>query len=76
MKGARLGAGIVSLGYGLYRLKGGHRDWMTTTAVTTGLTMTLGGLRADRPPGVPERIYRLASRLDFAIPMAVMRALR
>ncbi|HEY3367625.1 MAG TPA: hypothetical protein VGK74_21410 [Symbiobacteriaceae bacterium] len=78
IKGARLGAGLVGLGYGLYRLNQGNRDWVTTSTVTAGLSMTLSGLtRAEpEPPDMPERIRRMMDRVDLTIPMAVMRALR
>jgi|GEM_PF-4777519 len=48
----RLGAGVASLGYGLYRFSRGRRDWLTTTAITTGLTVTLDQFAAPGHAGL------------------------
>jgi hypothetical protein len=47
----RLGAGLLGLGYGVYRLSQGRKDWVTSTALTAGLTATLTGMKAKRGMG-------------------------
>lgn len=45
MRGMRIGAGLLGIGYGIYRFSQGRRDWVTTGAFSTGVALTLGGLR-------------------------------
>lgn len=40
----RLGAGLVTLGFGVYRLSRGRRDWMTTASLTTGASMLMANM--------------------------------
>jgi hypothetical protein len=43
-RSVRLGAGILGLGYGVYRLAKGKNDWLTTTAMTAGLSVAMGAM--------------------------------
>lgn len=48
-RSVRVGAGLAGLGYGLYRLAKGRHDWMTTTALTAGLSVTLNAMNRKQP---------------------------
>jgi hypothetical protein len=54
-KGMRFGAGLMSLGYGVYRLQQGRRDWVTGMALAAGVTATLTGMKVKSH-------YRMAPR--------------
>lgn len=43
-QGMRMGAGLVGLSWGVYRMAQGQRDWLTTAALTTGVSMVAAGL--------------------------------
>jgi hypothetical protein len=58
----QIGAGLAVLGYGAYRLSRGRRDWLTKTAVTTGLSTTLGTLTRGRRFRVGSPLTRMALR--------------
>jgi len=45
----RLGAGMVALGYGSYRLARGSRGLVTSASLSAGASMILGGLRVRSP---------------------------
>lgn len=67
-RGMRLGAGIVGLGWGVYRLSRGRRDWMTTTAITAGLSMTLAGMTGKRPQPIVRQIRSLVNTIGISVP--------
>lgn len=50
-KGMKVGAGLLGLGWGVYRLSQGRKDWLTSTALTAGLAATLTGMKAKRGMG-------------------------
>jgi hypothetical protein len=68
MEGMRMGAGVVGLGYGLYRLTRGSRDWVTTTALTTGISMMAAGMVGGRRRGMAQSINRLMGEMNWAMP--------
>ncbi len=45
-KGLRMGAGVFTFGYGVYRLAQGKRDWTTTASITTGASLMLSDVGA------------------------------
>ena len=59
----RLGAGLVLTGYGLYRLVRGRRDWITSSALTTGVSATLTGLTGRRMPRLRRTVTRTTPQL-------------
>lgn len=76
MRGMRLGAGLVTLGWGASRLAGGRRDWVTTASLTTGASMVMAGLNGTR--GKKERAASMNDLLHAATRAAgnVMTAMR
>ena len=44
LRGLGIGAGLLTLGYGVYRASQDRRDWRASTAITAGLSMALAGL--------------------------------
>lgn len=48
MRGLEVGLGVVGVGYGIYRLSRGKRDWVTSTVLTSGVSMTMAGLAMNR----------------------------
>ncbi len=66
MRGARLGAGLIGLGYGLYRLSQGKRDWTTAAMVGTGLSMALSGRATKRVRNSLTGVAKLASIASLA----------
>ena len=73
-KGMRIGAGLLGLGYGVYRLSKGRKDWVTSTALTAGLTATLTGMRAKRQNGMAPQIRSLRSNVMGMAPAVMDRA--
>jgi hypothetical protein len=67
-KGMRFGAGLLGLGYGVYRLRQGRRDWVTSMALTAGLTATLTGMKAKRHYRMAPRTGSLTGRMANMAP--------
>lgn len=59
-----IGAGMVGLGYGIYRLSRGQRDWMTAAAISTGLSMTATGLNRRRLAGAQQQGAPIAGSMQ------------
>lgn len=53
-----MGAGMVGLGYGAYRLSQGHRDTVTTAVLTAGTSMLLSSINGGAPVSTMDRLGR------------------
>lgn len=60
-RGFQVGAGLLGLGYGIYRLTQGRRDWVTTSAITSGLSMALAAMGGNRTRSLAKSIRFLVN---------------
>lgn len=66
MRGFRLGVGLVGLGYGVYRLSQGKRDWMSTTALTSGLSLMAAGMSNMRSRRMLGQVRTVVNAIGMA----------
>lgn len=59
-RGMRVGIGLMSLGYGVYRLARGQRDWVTTATLTTGTSLVFPNVTDHRTTATRARLGRMA----------------
>lgn len=63
-----VGAGLLGLGYGLFRLARGQRDWVATSALAAGVTMTAGAIGTGRRRPVMRTAQNMFGRVNFRLP--------
>lgn len=64
MRGMGIGAGLVTMGYGIYRLGRGEQDWMAPAAITLGLSMALAGMAAPAPNRAQKMMSQVAEMAE------------
>jgi len=70
-----IGAGLVTMGYGIYRLGRGEQDWMAPAAIALGLSMALAGMAAPTPKRTQTMMAQVAEMAE-SIARAVPRYTR
>jgi hypothetical protein len=75
-RGIRVGAGLALLGYGIYRLSRGRRDWIASSSVTSGLSATLTGLTGRKIPQLRRTIAHTTPQLLADTAQVALQALR
>lgn|GEM_PF-2784784 len=64
MRGVGIGAGLVTMGYGIYRLGRGEQDWMAPAAIAAGLSMALAGMAAPAPKRTQNMMTQVAEMAE------------
>lgn len=75
-RAVRIGAGLLALGFGVYRFTRGRRDWLTSTALTTGMSVTLGNLARGRRLRPRRTVARMVPQVLADFSMATLNTLR
>lgn len=77
MRGLEVGLGLAGVGYGIYRLTKGKRDWVTSTVLTTGISMTASAMmKGQRNRKLIGQITSLVGTVSGGAPRSTQRAAR